>query len=801
MYCYGRLLAGHCRTQPYKLLHNAALRCYQLTQQSHKHVYSINRHIQTNGILALPLNRKLHKMLHSELKALTAMMKRSNIHNLAILNNHSIKSNLFHTSSTNNYEPPPFGPPGDPKKGPNDKEDGDKKKKDDDDNKIPSVLVKALFWVFMAYLIITTLSLALLSNNQQEVMKYVSWNEFLYQMLAKGEVEELIIRPDLEVVTIILHEGAVIKGKKIDQRVYHMNIVDMTRFEDKLREAERYLGVKEGVPVNYERNNDVVGKLLLTLFLFGLLMSIFSKNKSMKPPINLDMFSQMGRAKFTLIDPVTGTGKGVKFEDVAGLKEAKIEVMEFVDYLKRPEYYKSLGAKVPKGALLLGPPGCGKTLLAKAVSTEANVPFLSMNGSEFIEMIGGLGAARVRDLFKEAGKRSPCIIYIDEIDAIGKQRTGTSSSSSAGGSSGEGEQTLNQLLVEMDGMATREGVMMLASTNRADVLDKALLRPGRFDRHILIDLPNLEERLEIFERHLKSIVLEHPPSYYSKRLSYLTPGFSGADIANVCNEAALHAARSKATIVVGNDLEYAVERLVGGTEKRNHAMSQEEKKIVAYHESGHALVGWLMEYTDALLKVTIVPRTNLALGFAQYTPTDQKLYSKEELDDRMCMALGGRVAEALTFGRITTGAQNDLQKVTNMSYAQVRQFGMSNVIGLVSFPEESSQSRPRYSKALKNLMDHEARNIVTKAYYRTEKLLNENKNKLKLLAETLLAKETLNYDDVERLIGPPPHGRKKLIEPVEFEMAINNFSNTSKSNKSEEKSPKKKEVTDKIINK
>lgn len=339
-----------------------------------------------------------------------------------------------------------------------------------------------------------------------------------------------------------------------------------------------------------------------------------------------------------------------------------------MDYLKSPERYQKLGAKVPRGALLLGPPGCGKTLLAKAVATEAQVPFLSMNGSEFIEMIGGLGAARVRDLFKEAKKRAPCIIYIDEIDAIGRQREGTGS---MGGSSGESEQTLNQLLVEMDGMASKEGVLMLASTNRADVLDKALLRPGRFDRHILIDLPNQLERTAIFERHLSGIALEESSKKYSARLSILTPGFSGADIANVCNEAALHAARLSQKTVTTKNLEYAVERLVGGTEKRSHALTPLERRTVAFHESGHALVGWLLPNSDVLLKVTIVPRTSLALGFAQYTPKEQKLYNKEQLFDKMCMALGGRAAENITFSRITTGAQNDLEKVTKIAYAQV----------------------------------------------------------------------------------------------------------------------------------
>lgn len=439
----------------------------------------------------------------------------------------------------------------------------------------------------------------------------------------------------------------------------------------------------------------------------------------------------MGRAKFTLVNPME-SGRGVLFKDVAGLQEAKQEVIEFVDYLKNPERYQRLGAKVPKGALLLGPPGCGKTLLAKAVATEAQVPFLSMNGSEFIEMIGGLGAARVRDLFKEAKKRAPCIIYIDEIDAIGRAREG-----SGGGfgsmSSGESEQTLNQLLVEMDGMASKEGVLMLASTNRADILDNALLRPGRFDRHIMIDLPNVQERKEIFEKHLSGIVLEEPATKYSARLATLTPGFSGADIANICNEAALHAARTSKKKVTTADMEYAVERFVGGAEKRSHSLTPVDRRVIAYHESGHALVGWLLKDSDVLLKVTIVPRTSLALGFAQYTPKEQKLYTKEQLFDKMCMALGGRAAESLTFNKITTGAQNDLEKVTKIAYAQIKQFGMNERVGLVSYPQESGDEmgdKP-FSKSLAAIIDQEARELVARAYDQTEKILTENKEKLK----------------------------------------------------------------------
>ncbi|XP_072386948.1 mitochondrial inner membrane m-AAA protease component paraplegin [Diabrotica undecimpunctata] len=697
------------------------------------------------------------KIINREYAAVQSLLKRSGLQDISHLSKH-LNSRDFH-SSPKYDQTPNRTPPG---------SSGRPPEKDDDKDKIPSLLAKAFLWMLTAYMLIAIISLMFPGTSQPEVVRYVSWNEFLYQMLAKGEVERIIVRPDIEIVTIVLHEGAVVKGKRVENRTYHMNVVDVNKFEDKLREAERRLGITDGVPVIYERNTDTAGKLLISLLIVGLLISFLARSKSIRPPISMDSITQLGRAKFTLVDPLKGPGKGVHFSDVAGLREAKLEVMEFVDYLKRPEHYKMLGAKVPKGALLLGPPGCGKTMLAKAVATEANVPFLSMNGSEFIEMIGGLGAARVRDLFKEARKRSPCIIYIDEIDAVGRKRSGRLG---AEGISGESEQTLNQLLVEMDGMASKENVIMLGSTNRPDILDKALLRPGRFDRHILIDYPDLVERKQIFEQHLKGIALEQTPDTYSKRLAYLTPGFSGADIANVCNEAALHAARLKKKKVEKEDLEYAVERLVGGTEKRNHAMSPQEKRVVAYHESGHALVGWLLEHTDALLKVTIVPRTSLALGFAQYIPRDQKLYTKEELFDRMCMILGGRAAEAVVFNRVTTGAQNDLEKVTKMAYAQVKEFGMNENIGLVSFPEQEEKDLGRrpYSKTLTNLIDAESRTLVARAYQHTENVLRKNRKMLEALAEALLVKETLNYDDVEKLLGPPPFGRKKLIEPAEFE--------------------------------
>ncbi|KAG5666714.1 hypothetical protein PVAND_014729 [Polypedilum vanderplanki] len=727
-----------------------------------------------NNFLQLPTKISLKSLTKNELR-------RINGEYTAILKLISRSTNIPESEITKSIvncksNDPKRKDPSHPHYKPDGKYDDPNEEKDPNRERLMAILSKVLFTGFMIFMFI---SLIMPRNRPEVANRYVSWNEFVHHMLAVGEVKELIVHPDLDMVTIMLHEGAVIKGKRLPSNFYHMAI-DTTRFEEKLRDVEKRLGVKENVAVTFERGGELASRILFSLVSLVVILALLSKVKNFKGPLGLDSFTQMGRAKFTLVDSFEG-GRGVYFKDVAGLQEAKQEVMEFVDYLKAPERYQSLGAKVPRGALLLGPPGCGKTLLAKAVATEAQVPFLSMNGSEFIEMIGGLGAARVRDLFKEANKRSPCIIYIDEIDAIGRQREGSGAFS--GMSSGENEQTLNQLLVEMDGMASKAGVLMLASTNRADVLDKALLRPGRFDRHIMIDIPNIHERREIFEKHLSGVSLEEPVNKYSKRLATLTPGFSGADIANVVNEAALHAARNNQKVVKAKNLEYAIERTVGGSEKKTSALMPIERRTVAYHEAGHAIVGWMLPSSDVLLKVTIVPRTSMALGFAQYTPKEQKLYTKEHLIDKMCMALGGRAAESIIFNRITTGAQNDLEKVTKIAYAQIKVFGMNENVGLVSFPDESegSGSEKPYSKHLQNLIDMEARKLINYTYDKTEQVLRENLDKLEKLAETLLEKETLNYDEVVELIGPPAHAENKnKIEPIEFEDSINNLSDPEK---------------------
>ncbi|KAM8894826.1 mitochondrial inner membrane m-AAA protease component paraplegin isoform 2-T2 [Spinachia spinachia] len=625
-----------------------------------------------------------------------------------------------------------------------------------------------MYWERLRNLVIAALVMSLLRsiiiNNSGG---NISWNDFVNEMLAKGEVSRVQVVPEQDMVEIYLHPGAVIFGRPRLALMYVMQAGNIEKFEEKLRAAEEELNIdaKDRIPVSY-KHTGIYWKAGYALGMAAVVMALLwyvSKLAGVGGRGGgFSAFNQMKMAKFTIVDGKSG--KGVSFKDVAGMHEAKMEIKEFVDYLKNPVRYLQLGAQVPKGSLLLGPPGCGKTLLAKAVATEAQVPFLAMAGSEFVEVIGGLGAARVRSLFKEARSRAPCIVYIDEIDAVGKKR----STNTSGFVNTEDEQTLNQLLVEMDGMGTTDHVIVLASTNRADILDSALMRPGRLDRHIFIDLPTLQERKEIYEQHLKILKLTQPADFYSLRLAELTPGFSGADIANICNEAALHAAREGHKSIDTFNFEYAVERIIAGSVKKSKILSKEEQRIVAFHESGHALVGWLLEHTDAVLKVSIAPRTNAALGFSQILPRNQFLFTKEQLFERMCMALGGRAAEAITFNKVTTGAQDDLRKVTRVAYSMVKQYGMCDSVGQVSFPDTEQQSgagRRPFSQGLQQQMDHEAEMLIARAYRHTETLLLDNRDKLILMANALLEREVVNYDDIEALLGPPPHGPKKLIHP------------------------------------
>lgn len=465
----------------------------------------------------------------------------------------------------------------------------------------------------------------------------------------------------------------------------------------------------------------------------------------------------IGKSKATLFDK--GTRVNITFNDVAGLDEAKVEVMEIVDFLKNPKKYTALGGKIPKGALLVGPPGTGKTLLAKAMAGEAQVPFFSMSGSDFVELFVGVGASRVRDLFKQAREKAPCIIFIDEIDAIGRAR-----GKNAVMSNDERESTLNQLLVEMDGFSGESGIIVLAATNRPDVLDTALLRPGRFDRQIEIDKPDLKGREHIFKVHLKPIKISQTLDIF--KLAEQTPGFAGADIANVCNEAALIAARKGKDAVDMSDFQDAIDRVIGGLEKKNKIISPDEKKIIAYHEAGHAICGWFLEHAYPLLKVTIVPRGTAALGYAQYTPKEQYLYNTDQLTDQICMTLGGRASEDIFFNKISTGAQNDLQQITRTAYAMVTVYGMNDKVGNVSFydPQQENAFTKPYSEETSKIIDQEVRKLIDNAFERTKKLLIEKKEEVRKLAEALLEKEVLFQTDVETLIGKRPFEEKKLLD-------------------------------------
>ncbi len=488
------------------------------------------------------------------------------------------------------------------------------------------------------------------------------------------------------------------------------------------------------------------GFLILIVLFFWLMMRRMTGNAGPGGQI-----FNIGKSRAALFDAENKVK--ITFDNVAGLDEAKEEVKEIVDFLKNPSKFTKLGGKIPKGALLVGPPGTGKTLLAKAVAGEAAVPFFSLSGSDFVEMFVGVGAARVRDLFKQAKEKAPCIVFIDEIDAIGRSR----GKGQMPGSNDERENTLNSLLVEMDGFATDSGVIILAATNRPDVLDNALLRPGRFDRQIGIDKPDIVGREAIFKVHLGPIKLAKDID--PKKLSAQTPGFAGAEIANVCNEAALIAARKDKKAVDMADFQDAIDRVIGGLEKKSKIISPEEKKIVAYHEAGHAVAGWFLEHADPLVKVSIVPRGVAALGYAQYLPKEQFLYQTEQLIDEMCMTLGGRAAEEIIFGKISTGALSDLERVTKVAYSIVTVYGMNEKIGHISFYDskqnEYATSKP-YSEDTAKTIDEEVKKIIQDAYQRTKDLLTDKKAELEILAKELLEKEILFQADLEGLIGARP---------------------------------------------
>lgn len=641
------------------------------------------------------------------------------------------------------------------------------KKESDNPNNKPPLIPKGggpkgnyQLWVILGTI---ALVIGLMYVNNANTLKETDMLEFK-SMVSARDVKKVVLIKNLEYVEITLKAEALQNSKyksELDENSmgatangphYKLNIGSIEGFEKEFQELNDKLPVAEKIAYTVEKRDDYFsiffnwGLLFLVLIGFWMLMRRMTGGGGPGGQI-----FNIGKSKAALFD--ADNKVKITFADVAGLEEAKEEIKEIVDFLKTPAKFTKLGGKIPKGALLVGPPGTGKTLLAKAVAGEAAVPFFSLSGSDFVEMFVGVGAARVRDLFKQAKEKAPCIVFIDEIDAIGRSR----GRGQMPGANDERENTLNSLLVEMDGFATDSGVIILAATNRPDVLDSALLRPGRFDRQISIDKPDVVGREAIFKVHLKPIKLD--ASVDPKKLSAQTPGFAGAEIANVCNEAALIAARRDKKAVDMQDFQDAIDRVIGGLEKKTKIISPEEKKIVAFHEAGHAVAGWYLEHADPLVKVSIVPRGVAALGYAQYLPKEQFLYQTEQMIDEMCMTFGGRAAEDIVFGKISTGALSDLERITKMAYSIVTVYGMNSAIGNMSFYDSKASeynfNKP-YSEATAEKIDVEVKRIIDDAYERTKSLLLKHRAELDILAKELLEKEILFQADLERLIGKRP---------------------------------------------
>ncbi|MBU0764388.1 MAG: ATP-dependent zinc metalloprotease FtsH [Bacteroidetes bacterium] len=655
------------------------------------------------------------------------------------------------------------------------KEKKEKAAKNTPDGINPIRKKKPKFNVYWIYGIIAVFFLAMTFINFGTTAIQTNWQEFENKMLKAGDVEKVVVVNENQ-IEIYIRGDRLTSGKYDDLNkrgvtslskggphyYFEMPREEFSRNLERVRESDDF---PEDVTltINYETRRDwtgdILGWLVLPLILIGVWLFIFRRMSGVAG--GGGQIFNIGKSKAKIFDREANVK--VDFKDVAGLEEAKLEIMEIVDFLKNPKKYTNLGGKIPKGALLVGPPGTGKTLLAKAVAGEANVPFFSISGSDFVEMFVGVGASRVRDLFKQAKEKAPCIVFIDEIDAIGRARGRNPNH----GANDERENTLNQLLTEMDGFDTNSGVIILAATNRADILDKALMRAGRFDRQIHVELPELNERKAIFKVHTKPLKLD--PSVDIDFLAKQTPGFSGADIANVCNESALIAARKDKKTVERQDFLDAVDRIIGGLEKRSSVITPQEKKTIAYHEAGHATVSWLLEYANPLLKVTIVPRGS-SLGAAWYLPEERKITTTEQMLDNMCATLGGRASEELTFSKISTGALNDLEKVTKQAYAMVTYFGMSEKIGNISFYDSTGQTeyafnRP-YSEKTAETIDMEVNEIVQQQYERAKSVLLENHSGLNNLAEKLLEREVIFSEDLEEIFGKRT-GSKVLDEIME----------------------------------
>ena len=615
------------------------------------------------------------------------------------------------------------------------------------------------YWV---YAIVAMFLLTMVMVGDSSTQRQVQWPDFK-EMAEKGQITRVShdgARANLyftEAVRDSLTGGQ--SDPQLLQALYagadaSMNIPKGEAYQTELKELQE----SHGFDLRYEPPNEWGGQILSWVIFLGLMVVVwmFLMRRLGGGPAGGGQIFNIGKSKAQVFE--NGEGTNVTFKDVAGVDGAKEELHEIVDFLKKPGKYTELGAKIPKGALLVGPPGTGKTLLAKAVAGEAQVPFFSLSGSDFVEMFVGVGASRVRDLFKQAKEKSPAIIFIDEIDAIGRARGKNASF----GSNDERENTLNQLLTEMDGFGTNSGVIILAATNRADILDSALMRAGRFDRQIYVDMPDVVERKSIFEVHLRPIKTD--TSVDIEFLSKQTPGFSGADIANVCNEAALFAARKDRKLVTHQDFLDAVDRIVGGLEKKSKIISEDEKNTIAFHEAGHAVVSWLVEFASPLVKVSIVPRGQ-SLGAAWYLPEERAITTTEQMLDEMCATLGGRAAEEIMFGKISTGALSDLEKVTKQAYAMVSVYGLNERVGNRSYYDsrgENSFTKP-YSEETARIIDEEVSAVIERAYERAKEILSSHRDKLEALADSLLENEVIFREDVERILGARPFGTDKQL--------------------------------------